>query len=166
MIRLMIGGSEHAVEIIARRPQLVLSVDGQHHVVEVIAGAGDGIQTLRIDGQTMAFRRAVADDAVWLRIAGRTEAVTPIDPFAREQDKGAGGDDVRAPMPGLVVDVHGAVGAAVARGAALITIESMKLQTVLCAPRDGVIAAVTRQPGDLFARDDVLVRLEPVVVGE
>lgn len=166
MVRLMLAGHEHTVEIIARRPHLVLAVDGQHHVVEPGGHAPDGTRMLQIDGQAVSFRRAVADDAIWVRAGGRTEAIVPVDPFARATDAGAGSDAVRAPMPGLVVDVHAAAGQAVERGAALITIESMKLQTVLAAPRDGVIAAIAFQPGDQFARDEVLVQLAPAITGE
>jgi biotin carboxyl carrier protein len=36
----------------------------------------------------------------------------------------------------------------------------MKLQMALNAPRDGVIAELTRQEGETFEKDEVIVRLE------
>jgi biotin carboxyl carrier protein len=63
-------------------------------------------------------------------------------------------------MPGAVVSVHKAVGDAVTRGETIITIESMKLQTALPAPRDGVIAAILRGEGETFDKDEVIVQLE------
>jgi len=39
--------------------------------------------------------------------------------------------------------------------------ESMKMETTLVAPRDGVIAAITYAKGQSFDRDAVLLSLEP-----
>ena len=63
-------------------------------------------------------------------------------------------------MPGAVISVHKAVGDRVSRGETIITIESMKLQTALPAPRDGAIAAILRAVGEVFDKDEVIVRLE------
>jgi biotin carboxyl carrier protein len=67
---------------------------------------------------------------------------------------------VRAPMPGVVVSVQKTIGAAVRRGETILTIESMKLQMALNAPRDGVIAELPVREGDVFDKDAVLARLE------
>ena len=69
-------------------------------------------------------------------------------------------DHVKAPMPGAVVSVHKAVGDTVKRGETIVTIESMKLQTALVAPRDGVIAELNRKEGESFEKDEVIARLE------
>jgi biotin carboxyl carrier protein len=63
--------------------------------------------------------------------------------------------------PGAVVSVQKHAGDAVKRGEAVVTIESMKLQTVLPAPRDGVIAKILKGEGETFEKDEVIVTLEP-----
>jgi biotin carboxyl carrier protein len=63
-------------------------------------------------------------------------------------------------MPGAVIDAPKAVGDAVAEGDVIIVIESMKLETAIKAPRDGVIAEIAFGKGQSFDRDAVLVRLE------
>jgi biotin carboxyl carrier protein len=62
-------------------------------------------------------------------------------------------------MPGAVVSVDKAAGEPVKRGETIVTIESMKLQTALVAPRDGVVAEILRKEGETFEKDEVIVRL-------
>ena len=63
-------------------------------------------------------------------------------------------------MPGAVVSVQKKPGDAVKRGEPIITIESMKLQTALPAPRDGVIASILKSEGETFEKDEVIATLE------
>ena len=87
-----------------------------------------------------------------------------IDPRS-DADAGTGGlDHIRAPMPGSVVQVHKQAGDAIMRGETLITIESMKLQITLLAPRDGRLARLLRGVGDTFDKDEIVAELEPVAV--
>ena len=141
---LILEGSAHTIEILRWRPRLVVLVDGRRHEV------------------TVDFMRAADDGRCHLRIDGRTFEIDRIDPR-----DAAGGDDhshdvVRAPMPGVVVDVHRTAGEAVLRGEKIVTIESMKLQTALVAPRDGVVAALRRAAGETFDKDAVIIELEPL----
>ena len=52
-------------------------------------------------------------------------------------------------------------GDAIAQGQIIIVIESMKLETSLKAPRDGVVDEIRSLPGSSFDRDAVLVTLQP-----
>lgn len=78
------------------------------------------------------------------------------------QEQAGGSDEVRAPMPGSVIEVLRAAGETVARGEKIMVIESMKLQTTLAAPRDGVLAEVLFAVGDTFNKDAAVARLEPM----
>jgi len=73
----------------------------------------------------------------------------------------AGGDGaVRSPMPGKIAAVHVAVGDTVARGAALVTLEAMKMEHALVAPFDGKVEAVCCAVGDQVSEGVALVRVE------
>jgi 3-methylcrotonyl-CoA carboxylase alpha subunit len=71
------------------------------------------------------------------------------------------GDDVRAPMPGLVKQVRVSAGDAVSKGDALAVLEAMKMEHTLTAPRDAVVAAVNAGEGEQVQDGDLLVSLEP-----
>ncbi len=74
----------------------------------------------------------------------------------------AAGDDIRAPMPGKVLEVKAKAGADVKKGDPLVVMEAMKMEHTLTAPRDGKIAEVAAVSGAQTAEGFVLVRLEPL----
>jgi biotin carboxyl carrier protein len=78
-----------------------------------------------------------------------------------EAGQGSAEDKVLAPMPGSIVSVQVKAGDAVAKGQTLLVMESMKMETTIAAPRDGVIAAVAYDKGQTFDRDALLLSLEP-----
>jgi pyruvate carboxylase len=62
-------------------------------------------------------------------------------------------------MPGMVVTVAAKPGQKVVKGAPLLSIEAMKMETMLSADRDAVIAAVHVKPGEVIAAKDLLIEL-------
>jgi acetyl/propionyl-CoA carboxylase alpha subunit len=68
--------------------------------------------------------------------------------------------DIRATLPGLVVTISVAEGDEVEEGAALLTIEAMKMQNEVRAPRGGRIAAVGVVAGQPVATGVLLLRIE------
>jgi acetyl/propionyl-CoA carboxylase alpha subunit len=71
----------------------------------------------------------------------------------------SGPTTVAATLPGLVVAVAVAAGEEVAAGTSLLTIEAMKMQNEVRAPRDGTVLEVTVATGDTVATGAPLVRL-------
>ena len=63
-------------------------------------------------------------------------------------------------MPGVVASVAATVGAKVAAGDLLLTIEAMKMETGIHAERDAVIKAVHVQAGAQIDAKDLLIELE------
>ncbi len=79
---------------------------------------------------------------------------------AAAQEAAVGDGVIRSPMPGKLVSVAVAPGARVAKGAALVTLEAMKMEHALVAPFDGVVVEVKAEAGDQVAEGVLLVRLE------
>ena len=65
-----------------------------------------------------------------------------------------------SPMPGLLVDVAVTVGQKVEAGQRLAAIEAMKMENVLLATQDGVIAEVMAAKGESLAVDQQILRFE------
>ncbi len=66
---------------------------------------------------------------------------------------------VNAPMPGKILKVNAAAGAAVKKGDVLVVLEAMKMENEICAPQDGTIATVECAAGDSVESGKVLVSL-------
>jgi geranyl-CoA carboxylase alpha subunit len=80
--------------------------------------------------------------------------------YAPATDEAVGADIVKAPMAGIVTGVAVKAGDRVEKGQTVATIEAMKMEHKLTAPRAGVVAEVLAQKGHQAAIRTVLVRLE------
>ena len=86
--------------------------------------------------------------------------VAPAAPAAPAAAQGSAGSTViKAPMPGTILKVNYAVGAAVKKGDVLCVLEAMKMENDICAPADGTVASVNVIKGASVATDDVLLTL-------
>lgn len=86
--------------------------------------------------------------------AGASASVRP--PQAEEDNS----SHVGAPMPGMVVTLSVREGQRVLRGDPLMSLEAMKMETVIRAERDTIIRKVHVKPGTVVSAKDLLVELE------
>lgn len=101
--------------------------------------------------------------------AGGHEFVCRVTDRRREllQRLGASGhtgpatNEVRAPMPGLVVKIPVSTGDSVTRNQALVVLEAMKMENELRAPDDALIAEIHVSEGESVAKDALLLSLTP-----
>lgn len=64
---------------------------------------------------------------------------------------------LKAPMPGMIVNVQVSEGQSVEKGDVLVILESMKMQNELKSPRPGKITRVRVKPGDNVEHRDTLL---------
>ena len=134
---------------------------GQTHA---IAGAhmAAGMLSLRVGDRARRF--SILDDDRYLLVhdGERRLRLEPVAMYRHEQVATSdSADKLVAPMPGRVVVVKAAVGAAVVAGQELMVIEAMKMELSLKAPRAGTVAEVRAAAGDFVEADAVLVVLAP-----
>ena len=60
----------------------------------------------------------------------------------------AGGQQIKAPMPGTILDVRVQAGQAVKKGQVLVILEAMKMENEILAPCDGTVSSVSVRKGD------------------
>jgi biotin carboxyl carrier protein len=72
----------------------------------------------------------------------------------------AGASDLKAPMPGLVLETKVAPGTEVTAGQALVVLEAMKMENVLKAEADGVVKSVPIEKGQAVDKNQVLIEFE------
>ncbi len=68
--------------------------------------------------------------------------------------------EVRAPMPGLVLDLLVAEQEEISAGSGLLVLEAMKMENEIKASADGFIAKIHVKAGDAVAKGDLLVELD------
>lgn len=68
-------------------------------------------------------------------------------------------NEVKAPMPGLILQVEVEVGAEVKKGDTLLILEAMKMENVIKCPIDGVVSSIQIGVGDSVEKGKILIKL-------
>jgi propionyl-CoA carboxylase alpha chain len=124
-----------------------------------------GQVTLDSGGVRHRFDVATYDGAVWVDSALGSVRLTPLPRLPEPGPAGQPGSLV-APMPGNVVRVEAAEGAAVAAGQPILVLEAMKMEHLITAPAAGLLSELRVARGEQVAAGDVLAIVTTVPPGE
>lgn len=69
-------------------------------------------------------------------------------------------NDIKAPMPGLILDLKVSEGQEVKEGDTLVILEAMKMENSITAPRDAIIKKVPVKKGHTVAKNELLIEME------
>ena len=70
-----------------------------------------------------------------------------------------GSHDVASPLAGKIVSIDVKVGQTIQEGAQVATIEAMKMNTYIFAPKTGVVESIHANPGDGVDEGAILIRM-------
>jgi len=132
-----------------------------------VQAVGAGTFSVLIDGRSVRATVVKEDRAaglVKLRIGGRMYSVRLEDERARlvqalGLDKGRGGvvPELKAPMPGLVLNILVKVGDTVRKNDPLLVLEAMKMENLIKAPGDAVVTQVHAVQGRAVEKGQLLL---------
>jgi biotin carboxyl carrier protein len=143
-----------------------VSINGVVHTADMQTIGGSRLYSLIVDGRSYdifideqdehyllvmqegIFEVKVEDERT-RRLAGLQRA--PLAP--------AGEIMIKAPMPGVVVDVPVAAGQVVEAGDRVVVLESMKMQNEFKSPRAGTVRTVRVKPGDRVDQNQILLTI-------
>jgi len=121
---------------------------------------GSGNYTIQFGDRIESIEMAVKGETAYIKAFDQTFTLQVLDPIEQaQQTSGGRGGTTLAPMPGTIVEIHVQPGDKVVRGQPLMTIESMKILTVIKASRDGEVENVHLKTGQTFDKNAVLVTL-------
>jgi biotin carboxyl carrier protein len=143
-----------------------LCIDGECAVVDFQSIAGSSIYSLLLGNVSYEALVEARDECYEVLLQGTLYRVSVQDERMRRLAEAAQGFAppsgeiaVKAPMPGLVVDVAVREGQAVKAGSILVILESMKMENELKAPRAGVISQVRVHRGQTVEQHETLVAI-------
>ncbi len=116
--------------------------------VELMAGL-DNADTVRLAIGGLEYRADVLDE-VHARLAS----------VAGSKATGHARRELKAPMPGLLVNILCQVGDAIEPGQPLAVLRAMKMENELSLPRGGTVTKIAAEPGQTVEQGQVLVVVE------
>jgi glutaconyl-CoA/methylmalonyl-CoA decarboxylase subunit gamma len=136
--KFLINGNQYEVD--------VLDVDGNMAKIEVNGTVYD----VEMQREIPKVRTAVTP-------APQARAVKETKPAA-EKSAGTGKDaEVRAPLPGVILQVMVRPGDDVSAGQTLCTLETMKMENAIKTEKGGKVASVNIAPGQSVLQDELLI---------
>jgi multidrug efflux pump subunit AcrA (membrane-fusion protein) len=157
--------TELVVEACREGKARVQDGEGEHLVdfARLPGGRGSIIlpSGLQVTGRVAAGRDGRVE--AWVR--GRRLAIGLSDPLraraAAASQSAVGASEVRAQIPGRVIEVRVAVGDCVSAGTTMIVLEAMKMQNEIRAESSARVTRVECAAGDPVEAGALLLRLEP-----
>jgi 3-methylcrotonyl-CoA carboxylase alpha subunit len=137
-------------------------VIGGREMTFVSSAPNHGSFDLTLDGVKTPVTAIVEGHELYLRTRNGRFELHWVDPFGGETEEQVGEDKIVAPLPGTVVAVLAEEGAKLEKGAAILTLEVMKMEQTLRAPFAGVLKAIKCKVGDIVQEGVELAEVEPI----
>lgn len=162
-----IENQTYEIDIVEKNGKPHVQLDGKPVNIDLVK-LGDGMDyslllgqssyELIIDSNAGAYHVQVDGETYPVTIQSEREQLLRSDTI--EKSGIAGLEEIRAPMPGLVVDIEVTVGDSVTKGDGLAIVEAMKMENELTAPVDGLVKEIPVQKGQTVEKDQVLVIIQ------
>lgn len=158
-----IGSEQFTIEI---NQSGEITVNGEVIVVDMQNMEDTTMYSMIIEGESHDIRMNEGDGFYEVQVSGEIYHVEVEDERSRllaSIKRGPALDSgeihIKAPMPGVVVEIGVKVGQKVVKGDIVAVLESMKMQNEFKAPRDGVVHAIRVKRGDTVDQNEVMISL-------
>ena len=135
---------------------------GKHQIGFAVSPADGGAFDLTLDGVKTRITAVIEGHELYLRTRNGRFDLHWVDPFGGETEEQVGEDKIVAPLPGTVVALLAEEGAKLEKGAAILTLEVMKMEQTLRAPFAGTLKKIKCKVGDIVGEGVELAEVEPV----
>lgn len=115
-------------------------------------------QVVDVDYSTKQFTLMINNQRFELSVADKFDLL--IKEMGLNYSSGQKVNQVKAPMPGLVLNIEIEPGQTVSKGDALIILEAMKMENVIKSPGDGTIKRIAVKQGDAVEKNTLLIEFE------
>ena len=148
-IRFVLGNQPLDVEVGSIGPQALRMRCGDWQAVVQAQTTGKGTLLLDFGGRRYSVQRAATTSEVYVEVEGVAHR------FGRVSD-----GRVRADLPASVAQIHVQPGDRVRVGDRILTLEAMKMETIIDAPMNGTVRAIHVRPSSQVAAGEVMIEID------
>lgn len=162
------GGDQYPVSVTVAADS-VCEVDVGGRVIKIVSDwdLGDTLFTADVDGKITCFQVArynvaytIAQGGVEIEAWVLSPHIAELNSLMPTKEAPDTSKLLLSPMPGLLVSVAVQVGQEVKAGEELCVVEAMKMENVLRAEKDVVVASIDASPADSLVVDQVIMTFE------
>jgi biotin carboxyl carrier protein len=160
----IVEGKPHRLELEKVGSGWKCRLNGKEVQVDAVLPRRD-VLSLLVDDHAFEIKREQTATDLHLWVGSTRFAVELRDPRSLRSRKGSGADEtgprkVIAPMPGRVVRILLAEGAAVEAGQGIIVVEAMKMQNEIKSPKKGTVQKILVIEGAATNAGDILAIID------
>ena len=157
----VVAGTRCSVEILSLKKELILSVNGKPYLVSGLEKK-EAANSIIINGKSYTSTGVNLQNSIQLKINGKTYTVEKSENQTLKQKEKLSSNNITASMPGILIEAFLREDDNVKEGDVILSTESMKMQTNISAPRDGVIEKIHFQKNETFEKGAILVSMKEV----
>ena len=132
---------------------LVKIADGYFHILH--KNKSYRAEVVKLDRATKTFQFKLNNKILTVEVKDKFDLL--LEKMGMTSGAAAKINNIKAPMPGLVIDLKVKTGDAVKAGDPLLILEAMKMENILKSPGDGTIKNVKTKKGDSVEKGQVLI---------
>jgi biotin carboxyl carrier protein len=135
---------------------LVKISEGKFHIL--YNNRSYNAEVLEADYEAKSFKIKLNNNTYLLSAKDRFDAL--LEQLGMGDAASAKVNDLKAPMPGLIVDIKVQVGDTIKKGDSLLILEAMKMENVLKSVGDGKVKAIKVSPKQNVEKNQILIEFE------
>ena len=157
--RIKIGENEYRIEI----TDAGIKINGEDIQADLLQLNEAGLYLMNHGDDKLEIHMRVEGDNSYLVMADGKQILAQVE-SERDQVKpraiSSAENELRAPMPGLVISVNVVKGQQVQEGEPVCVLESMKMQMAIHAPIQGIVTEILIEQDQKVEKDALLVKIE------
>ncbi len=164
-----LGEKEFVVEINGSGESREITVDGKQYPAEFRNGRFKNSYQLLMDNRLKELEINSEEGEYQVKmdnIEHQVKCESERARFITQFKKSIGGTDkpmdIKAPMPGLILDIYMEVGSVVEKGGRVAIIEAMKMENEVKSPISGTVTKISAKAGQAVEKNSILAVVKPV----
>jgi len=148
----------HQIKIDGKETEidLVKLLDNKFHILQ--NHKSYNLEVIHADYKLKRFSIKVNDNIYDLNL--QTELDALLDKMGMSSVSDEKMDNVKAPMPGLVLDILVEIGQAINKGDNLVILEAMKMENIIKANGTGIVKNIKVNKKDAVEKNQLLIEME------
>jgi len=114
------------------------------------------IEVISLDKAAKTIKLKINGETIEAEIKNKLDEL--LEKLGMNKTSAAAVQDIKAPMPGLVIELKVEEGQEIKAGDPLIILEAMKMENIIKSPREGVIKSILVKKGQSVEKNQILIK--------